>query len=159
MPSQRQNISFSFATLLVLPLICCSCSIALVKTIPTKTGAALQAGAGRQELVACLGQPQWSTTQPITPTAFLLRTNEQATVCDVYQVSKLVQIPGDPYATNWTVYPTFVIFTLGIAEIVTFPYVLADMTVRSLQKRELLVWYGASDQLIAYERRKRRKPH
>lgn len=87
----------------------------------------------------------------------MVHGNQPSAYCDVYRVSKLVQIRDDPYTSDWNVYPAAVILTLGVMEVITFPYVVVDMTVRSLQRRELLVWYDSSDQLIAYERRRRRK--
>jgi hypothetical protein len=90
--------------------------------------------------------------------AFILRTNQQPAICDVYRVSGLVQIHGDPYTTDWNVYPAFVIITLGLVEVVTFPYVSVDMTARSFRRYEFRAWYDGSDELIAYERRKRRDP-
>ena len=88
----------------------------------------------------------------------MLRTNQIPAVCDVYQVNGLVQIHGDPYSTDWKTYSALLIMTLGLAEVVTFPYVAMDMTARSFCRYELRAWYDTSDQLIAYERRKRRVP-
>lgn len=158
MPTKRIGLPISLAALLLLPLLCCSCSMYLVNIVPTKPGAALRRGAHRQELVSVLGQPRSSGARPLTTTALaMVHGNQPSAYCDVYRVSKLVQIRDDPYTSDWNVYPAAVILTLGVMEVITFPYVVVDMTVRSLQRRELLVWYDSSDQLIAYERRRRRK--
>src|SRR5437867_10371738 len=127
----------------------------LVNTVPTKPGAAMRPGAARAELISRLGQPSMSTSVPIPAAVRLLRTNSPPCSCDIYHVSGLVQVGKDPYTTDWNVYPTFVIATLGLAEVVTFPYVVVDMTARSFQRRELRVWYDCSDELVAWERRRK----
>ena len=62
---------------------------------------------------------------------------------------------SDPYTSDWNIYPVAVILTLGLSEVFVFPLVAIDMTQRSFQRYELRVWYDASDQLLAYERRRR----
>ena len=121
----------------------------LVNTVPTKTRGTLRPGASRQELVELLGHPQSCDHAPLSPGVQLLQSNQPPSLCDVYRVSGLVQVGGDPYATDWIDYPAFVI--------VTFPYVAVDMTARSFQRRELRVWYDSSDHLVAWERRKHRE--
>ena len=143
----------SFASLLVLPLLCCSCSMLLVNTVPTKPGAALSPGASRQDLVRLLGHPQSSDHSPIPPNVQILRSGAPC-VCDVYRVSGLVQAYGDPFGTDWIDYPAFFIVTLGLSEVVTFPYVAVDMTALSFQRRELRVWYDCSGHLVAWEKKK-----
>jgi len=136
-----------------LPLLCCSCSMVLVNTIPTKPDAALQPGAWRQKLMDQLGKPQFSGARPLTTTAFVLRTNELPAICDVYRISGLVQLFHDPYVTDWNVYPAVVILSFGLSEVWTFPYVIGDLTVLSFQRYEFRAWYNSSDELIGYERR------
>ena len=140
--------------LLVLPLCCCSCSMVLVNTIPTKTGSALRPGADRSELLSRLGQPS-TTTNPVPIGVTILHTNRPPHFCDIYKVSRLVQVSGDPYSTDWNVYPAFVIITFGLAEVVTFPYVVVDLTARGFQRQELRVWYDDTDKLVAWGRTSR----
>jgi hypothetical protein len=141
-------------SLLVLPLCCCSCSMVLVNTIPTKTGAALRPGADRIELISRLGQPSFTTTNliPVPIGVTILRTNQPAHICDSYKVSRLVQVGNDPYSTDWNVYPAFVIITFGLTEVVIFPYVTVDLTMRGFQHQELRVWYDDTDKLVAWGR-------
>ena len=127
----------------------------LIETVPTRTGAALRPGAARQELAARLGSPQSISSLALTPTARVLNTNSSPLSCDVYRVNGLVQMGSDPYTSDWNIYPVAVILTLGLSEVFVFPLVAIDMTQRSFQRYELRVWYDASDQLMAYERRRR----
>ena len=139
---------------LTLPLLCCSCSMLLVDTIPTKPGAALRPRAPRQELIASLGNPRATMAVPISDSARLLCTNEPAVFCDIYRVSGLVQIDDDPYTGDWKDYPAFAVIMLGVPELFEFPYVTVDLSLRSLRRYDLEVWYSASGELIAYERHK-----
>ena len=128
----------------------------LVNTVPTKVGAALSPGGGqRQDLINQLGQPAKTTTEPIP--AYVkrnLNSTNAACICDYYRVSGLVQVQGDPYASDWRVYPVLVIFTFGLCEVFVFPYVAGDLTVQSLQRYELRVWYDCSDKVLTHEKRK-----
>lgn len=141
--------------LLLLPVYCCSCSMVLVNTIPTKTGAALRPGADRAELIARLGRPSATTTNPIPLGVTTLRTNQPPYFCDLYKTSRLVQVGHDPYATDWNVYPAFVIITFGLAEVITFPSVVVDMAARGFQRQEIRVWYDDTHKLVAWERTNR----
>jgi hypothetical protein len=142
-------------SLLLLPLLCCSCSMLMVNTVPTKTGGALRSGASREALVARLGRPDRSDVLPVSATAKRFPTNAVACARDVYYVNGLMQMPGDPYATEWNVYPAFFFATAGIVEVFLFPYVAVDITVRSFRDYEFSAWYDCTDHLVAFERRRR----
>jgi hypothetical protein len=151
----RHVMRLTFLTLLLLPLFCCSCSMLLVNTVPTKTGRAVQSGAKREVLVERLGQPHHSDAAPISVTAKRFPTNSASCARDVYQVSGLTQIPGDPYESDWNVYPAFFFLSAGLTEVYLFPKVAVDMTLRSFRHYEIIAWYDCADRLVAFERRKR----
>lgn len=127
----------------------------LVNTVPTKVGGAVQAGATRDALVARLGRPHHSDTQPISLGAARFPTTNIARIRDVYHVSGLMQMHGDPYWTDWNVYPAAVILSAGLVEVYMFPYVALDMTVRSFCTYKFVAWYDSSGGLVAFERRRR----
>ncbi len=127
----------------------------LVNTVPTKVGGAVQSGASREALVARLGAPYSTNTLPVSPTASRFPTDQAACACDVYRVTGLMQMHGDPYWTDWNMYPVVFIFTAGLSEVFMFPYVGIDMTARSFQHYEFHAWYDCSDRLVAFERSRR----
>src|SRR5207248_3097992 len=99
--SLGRSMRISLLSLLLLPLLCCSCSMVLCNTVPTKTGGAMRPGAARAELVRRLGQPSVRTSVPIPATVRLLRTNSPPCSCDIYHVSGLVRVGNDTYSTDW----------------------------------------------------------
>jgi hypothetical protein len=127
----------------------------LVNTVPTKVGGAVQAGASREALTARLGPPHSSNTRPVSATAKRFPTDQPACVCDVYRLTGLMQMQGDPYWTDWNMYPALVILSAGVVEVFMFPYVAVDMTGRSFRNYEFHAWYDCSNRLVAFERRKR----
>lgn len=127
----------------------------LVNTVPTKVGSAVQAGASREALATRLGAPHSTNTLPVSATAKRFPTDQADCVCDVYRITGLMQMQGDPYWTDWNMYPVVFILTAGIAEVFMLPYVGIDMTVRSYQGYEFHAWYDCSDRLVAFERRRR----
>jgi hypothetical protein len=151
MRTQRSILQLS---IVLLPMFCCSCSMLLVNTVPTRTGRALQAGASRDAMAARLGHPQSSNTLPISATAKRFPTNQPACGSDEYRVTGLMQMPGDPYDTDWNMYPALFFLTAGLSEVFLFPYVAVDMTVRSFRDYEFQAWYDCEDRLVAFERRR-----
>lgn len=127
----------------------------LVNTVPTKVGGTVQAGATREALVARLGQPHHSDHEPILLGAVRFATNNIADVRDVYHVSGLMQMHGDPYSTDWDVYPVVVILSAGLVEVYTFPYVAVDLIARSFRNYEFVAWYDCASGLVAFERRRK----
>ncbi len=73
---------------------------------------------------------------------------------DQYRVSGRLQLSGDRYETDWNIYPVAVILTLGLAELINFPYTVADLTVKSLKRYDLRVGYNCADAFVGYERRR-----
>src|SRR5688572_10688447 len=108
MPPTMRATSLS---LLLIPLLCCSCSMLLVNTVPTQVGAALSPGGGhRQDLIAQLGQPVRTTAEPIpVHVPRNLSSTNAVCICDHYRISGLVQVQDEPYASDWRVYPVLVI--------------------------------------------------
>ena len=129
-----------------------SCSMVLVNTIPTKVGGALTPGSTRDELIARIGAPISTGSFPISSDATVYREHPVPASSDLYYVTGLVQVTTDPYGTQWNVYPAFVIISLGLLELVVFPFVVVDLPLRGLLKYELRTWYDSSGGLVAYRK-------
>ena len=132
----------------------------LVNTVPTKVGAALSpGGAHRQDLITQLGQPAHTTAEPIPVHVKRNRSSTNAVcICDHYQISGLVQVQGEPYASDWKEYPVLMLVTFGLCEVFVFPYVAVDLTVKSFHEYDLRVWYDCADNVLTHEKRKRNEP-
>ena len=144
-------------------MICCSCSMFLVDLIPTKPRAAMAPGASLKDLITVLGKPMGSNTSIVPANARRFQTNDPSCVCYSYRVSGLVQISGDKFTGDAELWPVVVIMTLGVAEVIAFPYVSIELAAMSLKRYELRVWYDCSDHIVAYERRRwadrEKEPH
>ena len=120
---------------------------------------ALGPGTKRADAIALLGQPRKST--PISPprpaASFPNVSSAQAgakvSLCDEYRISGLALTPGDPYHTNWNIYPIAVFLTAGVAEAISLPVTAADLTFRSARRYRLRLWYDPRERLVTYEKR------
>lgn len=129
------------------------CSMILVNTVPVKPRDALRLGAPREALVEVLGPPARTDAAPLDGFERFRAPDAVPARRDVFETSGLVRCPGDEYASDWNVYPAFLIVSLGLIEVVTLPRVIGDLTTLSDECWELYAWYDAADRLVAWGKR------
>ena len=142
--------------IVLLSLAFTSCSWVMTNTIPKRPP--LRPGTPRDDVIAVIGNPRHTIALSPPQSAASLpnvspeKRTAKATLRDEYRVSGLVQTPTDPYASEDNIYPAFFIVTGGLIEVFAFPVETADLTIRSLRRRHLWLWYDRSGKLITYDR-------
>lgn len=116
----------------------------------------LESGTNRSEVVKILGMPSQSKT--FSPTvvgnsfaqAPIALRHMKVGIYDEYHINGLV-ITRDynPYLGFGESYTLGMYLTLGLGEIIYFPYSMVDLAVRGSRHYQLRLWYDASGCLLA----------
>lgn len=149
------------AAALALAFLCLgfsSCSFFLSETAVKRPD--LHNGLDRGAVIAKLGQPK--KTQLFQPPRVANSLSEAPRAMgaarvgrqDEYSISGLVQLEGDRYESDNSLYPVMVIMTGGLSEVVMLPFVSGDLATKAVARHRLLLWYDAHQKLLQFERKK-----
>ena len=129
----------------------------LALSVPNDVSHVLKSGSKRSDVIAVLGQPRKSTAlSPPRPAPSLPEgwPSAKVSLCDEYKISGLVLTPDEAgaYDNQWSIYPVALIFTAGATEAIALPATVGDLTLRSLRRYRLRLWYNRSQQLVSYDK-------
>ena len=142
---------------LVLAMLA-GCSMGLALSVPKDVSYVLKPGSKRSDVIAVLGQPRKSN--PISPPVRAPSLPEgwpsaKVALCDEYRISGLVLTPDEAgaYDNQWGIYPIALMMTAGATEAIALPATIGDLTLRSLRRYRLRLWYDRSQHLVSYDKR------
>jgi hypothetical protein len=145
------------AVLSLLLAMLAGCSMGLALSIPKDVSYVIKPGSRRSDVIAVLGQPRTSTAvspprpAPSSPESW---PSAKPTLCDEYKVSGLVLTPDEAgaYDNQWGIYPVALILTAGATEAIALPATVGDLTLRSLRRYRLRLWYDGFQKLVSYDK-------
>jgi hypothetical protein len=146
-----------FAVLSLLFAMLAGCSMGIALSIPKDVSYVLKPGSKRSDVIAILGQPRKSTAlSPPRPAPSLPEAwpSAKVTLCDEYKVSGLLLTPDEAgaYDNQWSIYPICLMLTAGASEAIMLPATAGDLTLRSLRRYRLRLWYDRSQKLVTYDK-------
>ena len=129
----------------------------LALSIPKDVSYVLKPNSKRSDVISVLGEPRKSTALSpprLVPLAHEGRPSVKVSLCDEYKVSGLLLTPDEAakYDNQWGIYPIAVMLTGGVAEAITLPVTAGDLTLRSLRRYRLRLWYDRSKRLVSYDK-------